>query len=190
MSPPATGASTSVTTAGAPRSGVICEVQHKVGLRGGREEEVELERRDSDKEQGKTTTKPEPNKHEALTGRDEVHVLAERVEQEPLEAGGDGDRVRVASSECSLLSFLPQTRDGERKMAQAPTHGSPMQPSLGDSTGTRPGECPQTESGAWSRGLLCPQRPRQPWAQLRTLLPGSGDTAEPTGPYLLSISAV
>lgn len=36
----------------------------------------------------KTKKNKNKNKHEALTGRDEVHVLAECVEQESLKAGG------------------------------------------------------------------------------------------------------
>lgn len=47
--------------------------------------EIAMKRREKQKQKQKQT-----GKHEALTGRDEVHVLAERVEQESLEAGGDG----------------------------------------------------------------------------------------------------
>lgn len=65
--------------------GFICELQHEVGPGGRREEEAELERRDSNEGKGKTTPK-----QQTLTGRDEVHVLAECVEQQPLEAGGGG----------------------------------------------------------------------------------------------------
>lgn len=43
---------------------------------------------------GKTKTKSKSklktSRHRALTGRDEIHVLAEGVEQEPLKAAGEG----------------------------------------------------------------------------------------------------
>lgn len=38
----------------------------------------------------KTKSKLKTSRHTALTGRDEIHVLAECVEQEPLKAGGEG----------------------------------------------------------------------------------------------------
>lgn len=62
------------------------------------------------------------NKREALTGRHEVHVLAERVEQESLEAGGDGDGVR-ADTGAALPQACPGSPAGEGAQ-RAPGLGS------------------------------------------------------------------
>lgn len=66
------------------------------------------------------------NKREALTGRHEVHVLAERVEQESLEAGGDGDGVR-ADTGAALPQACPGSPAGEgAQRATGPSVGLPQ----------------------------------------------------------------
>lgn len=66
------------------------------------------------------------NKREALTGRHEVHVLAERVEQESLEAGGDGDGVR-ADTGAALPQACPGSPAGEgAQRAPGPSVGLPQ----------------------------------------------------------------
>lgn len=127
---------------------------------------------------GKTKTKSKSklktSRHTALTGRDEIHVLAERVEQEPLEAEGEGTGLESLTSVSHRLLCPPSSQGPTEQMRSTKCHellhrDPQVHPSPGGSKGTRPGGCPQVETQTWLRGgrgvSSAPKGPLQPGAQ-------------------------
>lgn len=165
-----------VTTAGAAEGAAVGRKQAGVGTEGlsvsprarwGREEEgrkrlswrgeIVMERRGKTKTKSKSKLKT--SRHAALTGRDEIHVLAECVEQEPLKAGGEGTGLEPTCLTsvshrllCPPSSRAPTEQLGSTK-CHKPLHRDPqVHPSLRGCTGTRPGGCPQVETQALGQG--------------------------------------
>lgn len=116
-------------------SRVICELQHKVGPGGGREEEAELERRDSNEEKGKTKTKAKPNRQTRgsywqrrgpCTGRARGAGVARSWGR--WGTGLEPTCLRPAPPEyrpALVPPMDPQIRDREHKVLQAPVQGFP-----------------------------------------------------------------
>lgn len=160
-------------------SRVICELQHKVGPGGGREEEAELERRDSNEEKGKTKTKAKPNRQTRgsywqrrgpCTGRARGAGVARSWGR--WGTGLEPTCLRPAPPEyrpALVPPMDPQIRDREHKVLQAPVQPQwipQCNPPLGAPQGPGQANVPRRTPEPGRGVSFTPRAPLQPGAAL------------------------